>query len=69
MRELFKVQVFLTLFMPILSLYIVESVEENRILNSILAYFTTLGRAALFPLYENLSLSFASASGPIRVCA
>ncbi len=55
MRELFKVQAFLPLIMPILSLFIVESVEENRILNPILAYFTTLGRAAFFPLYENFS--------------
>ena len=49
MRDLFKVQVFLTLIMHILSLYIVESVEENIILNSTLAYFTTFGCAAFFP--------------------
>ena len=56
MRELFKVQVIFNLNYAFLSLYIVESVEENRILNPTLAYFTTLGCAALFPLYENFSM-------------
>ena len=49
MRELFKVQIPFNLILCILSLFIVESVEENRILTSTLAYFTTLGCAAFFP--------------------
>ena len=66
MRDLFKVQVFLTLTMPILLLCIVESVEENRILelNPRLLYYLGLccfGKYWSFP-YTRTFVELASAS-------